>query len=475
MSMIRLTSLNALVVLLALASPPFASAASAQESLSWGDCPVSVMKRVRCGTIEVPENWSQTIADHRITLSFAFIAAADVASQSPVAFLTGGPGTSAFAFLKILPTLPISRNRNIIVLEPRGYGYSKPSLDCESIGALPECYAAAIKAGHDPEQYTTPASVRDYEFLRIALGIEQWNLLGVSYGTFWASTYMRMFASSLRSVAMDSPYPLNAGYDWNRVAALNGFERMFNGCKASEACNRAYPDLRQRFIDSLRRLALKPAVTEAMPGGELTHIDAFDAIYVTLYMSPSLAHTPMQIDALARQDYETFARMAAIPIVGLPEGFDRDRLRAMGLNASVMCIEDIFFPAAIETRVAFTASWPEDIVELITPEGWDYDRRCSSWPVETRDQTMNWPVKSDIPTLVLVGAYDPITPPEFAEAMLLHLSRGTLVLNPSTAHALFADDNACVHDIWMRFYDEPERKVDISCLMNTPPVDWDLP
>jgi len=200
---------------------------------------------------------------------------------------------------------------------------------------------------------------------------------------------------------------------------------------------------------------------------------AFGIIYGALYMSPSMTRTPMLIDALAREDYDTFVAIGTKPSLDFPEGFENGS--AMGLNASVMCIEDIFFPAAIETRVAFSSPWPTDIIEMITPEGWDYDRRCSGWAVQDRDETMNWPVESDIPTLVLVGAFDPITPPEFADAMLLHLSHGTLVLNPSTAHALFADENDCVHDIWNRFYDQPDQNVDISCLSSVSRVKWDLP
>ena len=61
------------------------------------------------------------------------------------------------------------------------------------------------------------------------------------------------------------------------------------------------------------------------------------------------------------------------------------------------------------------------------------------------------------------------------EAMLLTMSRGTLVLDPSISHGLFADDNACVHDIMVRFVDSPEEHVDVSCLSETPPVHWLLP
>ena len=446
---------------------------SEQRSVTWGPCPFDVAPNVRCGKISVPENRHQSSSGRRITLSFAAIAATGGAKTPyPVAFLTGGPGFSAFVSLNMLAGKSINRMRDIIVLEPRGYGYSDPWLGCESVEALQECHAKALAAGIDVEQYTTAASVEDYEDLREALGYPKWNLYGVSYGTYWASLYSRMYPDSIRSIVMDSPYPLNASYDWNRVAALNAFERMFNACKANTECDAAYPNLRQRFIDALRRLKAKPVMVD---GESLGHIEAFHPMFATLYISTSLVRTPKIIDALARADYTLFNELAAMSPFDFPEGIELARLRSLGLNASVLCKEDIYFPASIETRVAFSAPWPTDIVEMITPEGWDYDQRCGAWPVSRGDPSINEPVANDIPTLVLAGAYDPVTPPEFADAMLLHLSNGTLALDPSTAHALFADDNPCIHDIVLRFYDQPDEKVDVSCLVNTLPVPWDLP
>jgi pimeloyl-ACP methyl ester carboxylesterase len=459
---------------IAVASQTQADSGSPEHrSVSWGPCPFTVAPNVRCGKISVAENRQESSNGRRITLSFAVITAtAEVHNKDPVAFLTGGPGFSAFASLKMLPAMPINRMRDIIVLEPRGYGYSDPWLGCNSVEALQECHAQALAAGIDVEQYTTAASVQDYEDLRVALGYPGWNLFGVSYGTYWASLYARMYPDSIRSIVMDSAYPLNAAYDWNRVAALNAFERMFNACKASSECDTAYPDLRKRFIDTLRRLKAGPVMVDGEPLG---HIEAFHPIFSTLYISTSLVRTPKIIDALARGDYTLFSELAALSPFDFPPGIELERLRSLGLNASVLCKEDIYFPASIETRVAFSAPWPADIVEMITPEGWDYDQRCGAWPVSRGDPSINEPVANDIPTVVLAGAYDPVTPPEFAGAMLLHLSNGTLALDPSTAHALFADDNPCIHDIVVRFYDQPVEKPDVSCLMNTPPVPWDLP
>lgn len=462
------------LVFLATAGAFAEESAPEAKRLDWGDCPFEVGERARCGKLTVPEDWSRPEASREISVSFVVfsaVAGADKA-EDPLAFLTGGPGFSAFAMLSIADTLPLGRDRDIIVMEPRGYGYSEPALLCPGVDQLAECHAKFTAEGFDLNQYTTEASVRDYEALRAALGYGTWNILGVSYGTFWASHYQRMFPGSLRSVIMDSPYPPHAGYDWNREGALNSFERMFNDCRANSLCNAAYPDLRNRFIDALRRIE-----REGITVGDL-HLDfpqAFGMVYSAIYMSPSMHRTPLMIDAAARGDYALFLEIGSAPPLLLPAGIDPRRLSATGLNASVMCAEDIFFPAAAETRTALTAPWPEDIFRMITPEGWDYDRRCSGWPVERTDPVLNAPVATDIPTIVLVGAYDPITPPEFAEAMLLRMSKGTLVLDPSIAHGLFADDNPCVHDIMLRFVDDPEEQLDVSCLAETPRPRWLLP
>jgi pimeloyl-ACP methyl ester carboxylesterase len=444
------------------------------NGLEWGECPFEVAEGVRCGKLAVPEDWSRPEESRTISVGFAVIPAGIPAekAEDPIAFLTGGPGFSAFAMMDLYSRMAVNRSRDVIVMEPRGYGYSDPALLCGAVDQFAECHAKYTGDGIDLNQYTTEASVRDYEALRSALGYDTWNILGVSYGTYWASHYQRMFPGSLRSVIMDSPYPPHAGYDWNREGALNAFELMFNDCRANTLCNAAYPDLRNRFIETLRRIE-----ADGITLGETTldFPSFFRMIYGSIYYSPSLHRTPLIIDAAARGDDELLLQIASAPPILPPAGFDPARLSAMGLNASVMCAEDIFFPAAAETRTALTAPWPEDIFRMITPEGWDYDRRCAAWPVERTDPVLNEPVTTDVPTIVLVGAYDPICPPDMAEAMLLTMSNGTLVLDPSTAHGLFAGPNPCVQDIMVRFVDSPEDYVDVSCLSETPRVNWLLP
>ncbi|MEM6414696.1 MAG: alpha/beta fold hydrolase [Pseudomonadota bacterium] len=438
----------------------------------WIDCPFEVSSRVKCGEIDALEN-----RDHpngkQVTLRFAVISAhRKQAEAAPIAYLTGGPGFSAFTMLKLLPELSISKDQDVIVLEPRGYGYSEPALLCPSKAELKSCHKRFVDNGIDVSQYTTEASVEDYEELRRSLGVDRWNLLGVSYGTYWASLYLRMYPDSIRSVIMDSPYPLNASYRWNRVAFLNAFDLMADSCKADVSCNEVYPDLRARFITAMRRLKNEPATFE---NETLDHVTTFGHLFETIYLTNTLKLTPRIVDALAREDYAEFLSLAGRPFMDLPRGIASDRLMATGLNASVMCQEDIYQPASLETRVAASSPWPPDIVDMITPEGWDYDERCKAWSVPIMEGSITKPVVSDIPVLVSVGAFDPVTPQPFAEAMMLHLSNSKLALGRVASHGLLLDpDDECIQTIYANFIANPDMHADTSCLMAKWPVPWDV-
>ena len=69
------------------------------------------------------------------------------------------------------------------------------------------CRARLVEDGVELDAYDTPATVLDVEDLRTALGIDEWNLFGVSYGTTVALEVVRQHPESVRSVVLDSAYP----------------------------------------------------------------------------------------------------------------------------------------------------------------------------------------------------------------------------------------------------------------------------
>ena len=452
------------------AAAPMAPDALRHAKIEWGSCPVMPPPGTRCGTLNVPEDWGQAATSRRIELPFMVIGSKDANRRpDPVVFLTGGPGVTAFYVLPLFGDAPFVEHRDVIVMEPRGFGYAKPALSCSGgTQGLAACERAFRQAGIDPDQYRTESLSHDLEALRIALAIEEWNLYAVSYGTYWALHHVRQYPGAVRSMILDSPYPPQASYEWTRPSALNAFDRVFDACRADPGCNADFPDLRHRFVDALRRAELSKihVGTQTLGGGELFH-----ALYGHVYASPSLAQVPRLIDAAARGDFETV--FAAVPSYGAaPEGLDPSRIMASGLNASVECADDIFQPATADTRVAYLRPWPADIVSLIQPEGWNYDGICAAWKVPRSADVLGLAVHSAIPTLILVGAFDPITPPEFGEAAALTLSHSTLLVDPAAAHAVVTTRHACVWQAVRDVLSDPATEIDLSCVGAIPPVRW---
>jgi hypothetical protein len=87
---------------------------------------------------------------------------------------------------------------------------------------------------------------------------------------------------------------------------------------------------------------------------------------------------------------------------------------------------------------------------------------CAQWHVQLLPRSDITPVKSSLPTLLLSGAFDPITPPEYAATMLTDLPNAQHVVFPYGSHGQ-AVSNACANRTIQSFLDAPTSKFDASC------------
>ena len=89
---------------------------------------------------------------------------------------------------------------------------------------------------------------------------------------------------------------------------------------------------------------------------------------------------------------------------------------------------------------------------------------CSVWPAGTVPPSLFEPVRSDVPTLLLSGAQDPVTPERWAVKAADTLSRATLVTLPATGH--IAANGGCASKLLRDFYKDPtaELRTSRSCL-----------
>ncbi|MBE0699549.1 MAG: alpha/beta hydrolase, partial [Anaerolineaceae bacterium] len=88
---------------------------------------------------------------------------------------------------------------------------------------------------------------------------------------------------------------------------------------------------------------------------------------------------------------------------------------------------------------------------------------CKIWKVDELSPAVDAPVISDIPTLVLSGAFDPITPPDYAKQAAEGLSRSFLFSFPAGGHGEVGS-TACADNILLAFLDNPAQAPDSSCI-----------
>ena len=115
--------------------------------------------------------------------------------------------------------LSLDIDRDLYFIDPRGAGLAAPRMYCQeyidivdSIFRQQHSYAHEThtvltadrrcrdrwhSAGHDISQYNSLSVAHDIETLRLALGIDKWNLIGVSYASRYALTYAREYSANV--------------------------------------------------------------------------------------------------------------------------------------------------------------------------------------------------------------------------------------------------------------------------------------
>jgi hypothetical protein len=85
------------------------------------------------------------------------------------------------------------------------------------------------------------------------------------------------------------------------------------------------------------------------------------------------------------------------------------------------------------------------------------------WPRGTVDASYYEPVVSDVPALVLSGDLDPVTPPDWGEAVVKYLENGRHVTMPGTGHGVLG--TPCGMRLIREFLDGASAAdLDVSCV-----------
>src|SRR6202158_4721873 len=238
--------------------------------------------RAYCGSIERALDPTGQVGGN-IKISFEFYPHTD-GSQSPlepIVATEGGPGYattgSAGGYLAFFA--PLRDQRDMLFVDNRGTGTSQ-ALNCPLLQAEPNprpsgIYACGKQLGDTAYLYDSGLAADDLAALLDALNIPIINLYGDSYGTWFSQTFAGRHPERLRSVVLDSPYPVRGQAPWYPEIAPTARFAFDAACKRSPACSSLPGNSLHRIELLLNSLRANPFSGYAHDGnGILRHTHA---------------------------------------------------------------------------------------------------------------------------------------------------------------------------------------------------------
>lgn len=441
---------------------------------------------ITCGELKTPENFRLAVVilhndseQHRV---------------DPIVYLQGGPGASARlhsdGIKSWLNWMRYSNTRrDLILIDTRGTGHSKPALLCSDYNqfnqqllrknlALSEelsqgldvalsCFSAAAQQYPqlDYRNFSTKKSAQDIRALMVQLDYPEWNILGVSYGTRLALEIAQQEQqakkeqqsqnTNLKSMVLDSIYPAGFGgvQTWPQVLD-DGMRQFFNGCMELPTCasklNLSNVSLEQYFMNALHLLRANPlSMTIRCWDGEapinfLVNDHRFlSATFAAVY---NPVDWPTIVDAI-----NGVFEHRTILIKPLIEPYLNNSLTSDFNSLTFTAVDCADNP--VHAEVDYLESLKKyPLLQDYTRDQWRY-QSChqlqSELPLER--------AAPQVPTLILSGALDPITPLAWARAVNQEWDQTQLLVQEKLAHSVLSND-LCLLENLDTFFDQPSKK-----------------
>jgi len=398
-----------------------------------------------------------TVSCHRLHLDHGTLGVAVLWAEDPtglpVLHLHGGPGGRAVAdrYRWLVPRSQVLEGHDVVLVDQRGGGTSTPSLDCPELDdpatppgeAIQACRYRLDQKGVDRGSVTVGSTAADLVHLRRSLGIDAWHLHGVSSGTRIALELLRIDGSSVASAVLDSPTPPEVDlYDDLPEGVLYALTSMENLCRADATCPGGLVGPLRSILDDL---ADRP-VAVTIWSGEASAYD--DARLIRLVADALAAPAGLNVVdgavALAAEGRlaEAIAALNEVASTGRSVGDPTSE----GARLSSECADELPFNDADPMLTG------DPILDAVARGEVKVRALCAVWQVERSPDIVNWPMVSDVPTLILSGHLDPITPTAWARRLADRLGNAVLVESERWAHAPSMSDPCAAHLV-ARFLD----------------------
>lgn len=463
------------------------------------DCPMEVPESdsngepvtVECGYLTVLEHHDEPEGD-TIRLAIAILPSLSPNPEpDPVIYLEGGPGGSALEGIQNWLTSPLRDDRDFILLEQRGTYYSEPNLYCTEndeasseymddlltdeqwleigLETSQKCIDRLTGEGVDLSAYNSIESAADIADLRTALGYDEINLYGISYGTYLAQYVMEYQPEGVRSVILDSTVPVAANsYEDQPSSFQRAFDALFAACADDAECNAAFPELKTEFNDFVKRanedpfyIRIRNPYNDQMVRTPVRGDDVLSIAFQGLYDYTLIPIMPLMLHRAANGDYRLLATFYELFLKAWA-----DSKFSVGMQLAFDCqdeMSDNDLDAALEEAANYPDMYQDDDLTSLF-------QSCALWGEMPPEPLQDAAITSDIPTLVMAGSFDPITPPQGGQDVAEALPNGQFVEFPALSHGTTIEP--CAGSIAAAFVDNPDGALPVGCMQSIPDPMW---
>ena len=441
----------------------FFAAASLAASLHLAPCTIAGAA-ARCGTFDVRESprSSRTLALKVIVF------AAREHNDSAIFPFSGGPGiaTTPGAEDEVKYFGAELRRHDVVLVDQRGTGGSAP-LRCPDaqtkhareliegelfpLPFISDCRQEMEKHS-DLTAYGTAQFTDDVDALRRALGYGPINIVGLSYGTRSALTFLQRHPKSVHTLLLEgplppeNPMPLHTARDAQSV-----LDRIIADCKSEPACAAAFPDIAGDLNRTLAALDAKPARFDAGEYHVTMSRGAFgEFLRSQMYAADRQRLIPQMLHLAAAGDWSWIGKYW----LRYRKGWYDD----IGPFLSISCPGDIRWidPATIAAATANTFLGDYRVLRQIAA--------CDAW-APGRAARVTVPA-TDAPVLIITGDRDPVTPSHWAELLQSHLKRARTIIFANNGHT---EPSECAAILEVAFFDAGSfDHLDDSCAKAIP-------
>ncbi len=457
-----------------------------------------------CGELEVPlDRTGRTPGT--TTVRFQYYPATDTTQPAgTIVAQEGGPGyattDSAEYFLELLQ--PLRDTRAVLLVDARGTGWSDP-LDCPEAQDyagdwVEDAAACGERLGPLADLYTTANVADDMADVLGYLKIDEVDVYGDSYGSFFAQTFTARYPNLVRSAVFDGTYPISGLDPWYASTAQRLRDNLRLFCSRSpDTCPVKPSNMQDLLMESVGVLRLTPIRTTAPDGYgyevpvTLTPRRLLDTLLYTDVTAGYMRAVPAALAAMLRGNPRPLARMVAevegastdaVPgKMAIPRPNDELRGFSEGAYLAYACSdypqlwdkdagraerERQFALAIAELSPAVTKPWTPQ--EWASSEFFVYDY-CIGWPKPTvAEPPFPGGAYPNVPVLVLNGDLDLRTDVYQARIVADNFPNSTYVEVPNAGHVTaIYDVDRCASAIARRFITTLDAG-DTSCTDDIP-------